>query len=291
MFRGDDYSQTLGIDAAERDGAYIIRWKSGKRVDPRLLTLLESFRDVFDKREDFFKKIFPGIYEEFKDVFGKFSMIKGQKREMKTRALERSSSLGSARGLRLERFRVKTPNVTVVTGPQDGEGPVSFAVYAFTPGDLYSVAKGRTRCHRKRAMFALLLHPVVATSLVSAVYSSVEPWLHQQVQAINKGLTSTLLEFFMDLLHERHCSRTNGLGTTMATDERLMSSTLMLFTDLLQEMKATNRIVHGYFFFLVRHCGDDTPTMSSVLIVLSTDLLREPANRRSTSIALRSTLI
>nr|GLL40114.1 hypothetical protein A4A49_06928 [Ipomoea trifida] len=122
MFRGDDYSQTLGIDAADRDGAYIIRWKSGKRVDPRLLTLLESFRDVFDKREDFFKKIFPGIYEEFKDVFGKFAMIKGQKREMKTRALERSSSLGSARGLRLERFRVRTPNVTVVTRPQDEGG-------------------------------------------------------------------------------------------------------------------------------------------------------------------------
>nr|GMD54476.1 Nuclear valosin-containing protein [Ipomoea batatas] len=122
MFRGDDYSQTLGIEEAERDGAYIIRWKSGNRVDPRLLTLLESFRDVFDKREDFFKKIFPGIYEEFKDVFGKFAMIKGQKREMKARALERSSSLGSARGLRLERFRVKTPNVTVVTPPQDGGG-------------------------------------------------------------------------------------------------------------------------------------------------------------------------
>nr|GLL40112.1 hypothetical protein A4A49_06928 [Ipomoea trifida] len=122
MFRGDDYTQTLGIEEAERDGAYIIRWKSGKRVDPRLLTLLESFRDVFDKREDFFKKIFPGIYEEFKLVFEKFAKIKGQKREMKTRALERSSSLGSARGLRLERFRVKTPNVTVVTGPQDGGG-------------------------------------------------------------------------------------------------------------------------------------------------------------------------
>nr|GMD57281.1 Nuclear valosin-containing protein [Ipomoea batatas]GMD59285.1 Nuclear valosin-containing protein [Ipomoea batatas] len=117
-------SLDLLCHAAERDGAYIIRWKSGKRLDPRLLTLLESFRDVFDKREDFFKKIFPGIYEEFKDVFGKFAMIKGQKREMKTRALERSSSLGSARGLRLERFRVKTPNVTVVTGPQDGGGQV-----------------------------------------------------------------------------------------------------------------------------------------------------------------------
>lgn len=114
----NDYDQILGVEE-KRNGAYMIRWKSGKRVDPRLLTLLESFKDVFDKRQEFFKKIFPGTYQEFKHVFGKFARIKGQKREMKVRALERCSSLGSTRELRLERFKVKTPIVTVVTPPQD----------------------------------------------------------------------------------------------------------------------------------------------------------------------------
>nr|GMD70767.1 hypothetical protein Iba_chr12eCG9500 [Ipomoea batatas] len=97
----------------------------------------------------------------------------------------------------------------------------------------------------------------------------------RQSKAINKGLTSTLLEFFMDLLHERHCSRTNGLGTTMAIDERLMSSALMFSTDLLQEMQATNRIVHSCFFFPVRHCGNDAATMSYALEIFADLLHRE----------------
>nr|GMD40770.1 hypothetical protein Iba_chr10aCG12580 [Ipomoea batatas] len=76
------------------------------------------------------------------------------------------------------------------------------------------------------------------SSISSEELSSISTDLLQERQskAINKGLTSTLLEIFMDMLHECHCLRTNELGTTMAIDEGLMSYALFLIANLLREL-------------------------------------------------------
>nr|GLL40113.1 hypothetical protein Itr_chr11CG21120 [Ipomoea trifida] len=58
------------------------------------------------------RKTFLGKYEELEHVVGKGrGEIKGQKMGIKGGVMERSFSLGSPRELRLERFKVKTPNV------------------------------------------------------------------------------------------------------------------------------------------------------------------------------------
>ncbi|XAR52281.1 hypothetical protein NMG60_11020258 [Bertholletia excelsa] len=48
-----------------------IRWKSGKRLDPRLLTLLKFFRELFHQRREFFHQIFPDLQHEFTELFTK----------------------------------------------------------------------------------------------------------------------------------------------------------------------------------------------------------------------------
>ncbi|KAL3520845.1 hypothetical protein ACH5RR_018994 [Cinchona calisaya] len=99
----------------------MIRWKSGKRVDQRLLMLLESFfQEIYVKREDFFKKIFPGMYEEFVDVFNNIgAMLWKNNDETKCRTMQRSLSFGSPRPP-LEWFRVRTPNVII--GDSNSQG-------------------------------------------------------------------------------------------------------------------------------------------------------------------------
>ncbi|PHU00244.1 hypothetical protein BC332_30031 [Capsicum chinense] len=103
----------------------IIRWKSGKRVDPRLIMLLDFFRDLYMKRGEFFKKIFPFHHEDFIPIFDKigvvFSNNKDQEKKFKINSFKRSpsdSSLNKSRGididqskLKLEKFKVKTPEV------------------------------------------------------------------------------------------------------------------------------------------------------------------------------------
>lgn len=114
---GDSSAQQTGWDHGRFDNRdtrpYMIRWKSGKKVDERLLMLLESFfQEIYVKREEFFKKIFPEKHEEFTDVFNKIgAMLSKNNDKAKHRTMRRSLSVGSPR--RLERFKVKTPNVIV----------------------------------------------------------------------------------------------------------------------------------------------------------------------------------
>ena len=125
---GDDSAQQSGwdhggnFDGGDGDSTrpYMIRWKSGKRVDQRLMMLLESFyQEIYVKREDFFEKIFPEKHEEFTDVFDKIgAMLRKNKDKAKHRTMQRSLSVGSPR--RPQRFKVKTPNV-IVSG-SDGQG-------------------------------------------------------------------------------------------------------------------------------------------------------------------------
>lgn len=107
----------------------MIRWTSGEKVDPRLLALLESFEEIYVKRRDLFKKIFPGdhdeLFQKIGDAISKKKIMKKKKKIMR-----RSQSIGPAyavrgRGLddgidefKVERFKVKAPIVI----EEDGQG-------------------------------------------------------------------------------------------------------------------------------------------------------------------------
>ncbi|KAG8380600.1 hypothetical protein BUALT_Bualt06G0032500 [Buddleja alternifolia] len=102
----------------------MIRWKSGKRVDPRLLMLLESFVEIYMDLNDFFVKIFNGNHEELFDKIGHAMKMKMKK----VGSMSRSMSTGAIKergvdddGVRLERFKVKTPDVKVAA-PDGGQG-------------------------------------------------------------------------------------------------------------------------------------------------------------------------
>ncbi|GFP88810.1 hypothetical protein PHJA_001024700 [Phtheirospermum japonicum] len=105
----------------------MIRWKSGKRVAPWLLALLEAFGEIYVDRREFFKRIFQGDHEElFKkigdDLKKKKHMKKIMKRSIIMRGIrERGIDEEIGDGLRLQRFKVRTPNV-IVDGDDDGQG-------------------------------------------------------------------------------------------------------------------------------------------------------------------------
>ncbi|KAJ4843765.1 hypothetical protein Tsubulata_034600 [Turnera subulata] len=108
--------------------------KEEKPFDPRLVMLLEFFRQLYIKRNEVFKKIFPGyLHDEFVETFKKLgAKLSLRKSDLtKARSLKRSFSVGSTRSrgigapapLTLERFKVRT----VVpggggSGPQEGGG-------------------------------------------------------------------------------------------------------------------------------------------------------------------------
>ncbi|XP_059669662.1 uncharacterized protein LOC132314910 [Cornus florida] len=110
--------QEFGIEEGKsHEKLNIVRWKSGKSVDPRLLTLLEIFRELYIERREFFKKIFPGHHDEFKDVFKKVSANFLRKDQMEVQTMQRSLSFGAPKqgeesGLRLQRFKVRTPDLS-----------------------------------------------------------------------------------------------------------------------------------------------------------------------------------
>lgn len=100
---------------------YMIRWKSGKRVDEKLLNLLEAyFQELYLKRNDFFKKIFPGhVYDQFVDVFNKIGAVLSKNYNGNhVQTVQRSLSFGSTE-TRLEWFKVKTPDVVVLQPASD----------------------------------------------------------------------------------------------------------------------------------------------------------------------------
>ncbi|WMV53535.1 hypothetical protein MTR67_046920 [Solanum verrucosum] len=117
-----------------QENPVMIRWKSGKKVDPRLIMLLDFFRDIYMKRGEFFKKIFPFHHEDFIPIFEKigvvFSNNKDQEKKFKINSFKRSpsdNSLNKSRGididpsqLKLEKFKVKTPEV--ISGSGGGSG-------------------------------------------------------------------------------------------------------------------------------------------------------------------------
>ncbi|XP_047257463.1 uncharacterized protein LOC124889557 [Capsicum annuum] len=118
----------------------MIRWKSGKKVDSRLIMLLDFLRDLYMKRGEFFKKIYPFHHEDFVPIFDKigvvFSTNRNQEKKLEINSFKRSpsdSSLSKSRGididqsqLKLEKFKVKIPEVlsgSGGSGSSGGQGP------------------------------------------------------------------------------------------------------------------------------------------------------------------------
>lgn len=118
-------------DDEDQSGAAAAAGKSNDNIDPRLLMLLKYFREFYAREAELFKKVFPGIHEEFAEAFRKIgamlSQVKMQQSRVKT--MQRSLSLGShrTRGIgggeppgRLQRFKVRT--VVVDGGIGQGQG-------------------------------------------------------------------------------------------------------------------------------------------------------------------------
>ncbi|KAL5733652.1 hypothetical protein ACOSP7_032996 [Xanthoceras sorbifolium] len=105
--------------------------KEGKSIDPRLIMLLEYFRELFDRKRELFRKIFPRSTDELVQFFKKIgemvSQVKSDRRGVRS-SMQRSLSLGSPRrtrdikggddDLRPERFMVVRP--AVVRGDDQG---------------------------------------------------------------------------------------------------------------------------------------------------------------------------
>ena len=94
--------------------------KERDSIDSRLLMLLEFFRELFIRRREVFKKLFPKLNDEFLGQFKKMGNINlsiEKPGQVKARSLQRSLSVGSPRtpsrnggesSSRLERFKIRT---------------------------------------------------------------------------------------------------------------------------------------------------------------------------------------
>ncbi|KAG6680349.1 hypothetical protein I3842_13G037000 [Carya illinoinensis] len=103
-----------------------------KAVNPRLLTLLEFFRQLYVRKQEVFKTSFPDLHEKFDEIFkkdgGKVSQVKSGRMIKAQPILQRSMSVGSPReisqdDLKLERFKVRIIDVGGSDTKQaDGKG-------------------------------------------------------------------------------------------------------------------------------------------------------------------------
>lgn len=94
--------------------------KLGKPVDPRSLPLLKFFKELYVRRRDLFKKVFPRLHDEFVELPKKYGGIVAQFNEVRMGSaptMRRSLSAGSPRTpsskggespLKLYRFKVRT---------------------------------------------------------------------------------------------------------------------------------------------------------------------------------------
>lgn len=71
----------------------------GRSIDPRLLALLEFFRELYFRKRELFKKVFPGLPGELVELSRKIGGVVDQVTDASTRGptLQRSLSIGSPR--------------------------------------------------------------------------------------------------------------------------------------------------------------------------------------------------
>ncbi|KAK4593136.1 hypothetical protein RGQ29_017332 [Quercus rubra] len=131
---------------------YEFQPKPEKLVDPRLLSLLKFFRELYVRRRELCKKSFPRCHDEFVKLSKKCGGVVPQvqvpdlqvNRMRSTPTLQRSLSVGSLRtpsnrggesDLRLDRFRIRTLNVGSSGGGSSNDGSgvvVQDELYMFT---------------------------------------------------------------------------------------------------------------------------------------------------------------
>ncbi|GKU91570.1 hypothetical protein SLEP1_g5430 [Rubroshorea leprosula] len=122
--------------------------KMGKSLDPRLTVVFEFFRELYVRRKELLKNIFPEDHHEFGELLDKiteelFRRSRVRTSEVKVRGLRRSLSIGSPRelkgkgdeptvkigddkggepSLRLHRFKIRTVKVGDDEGGSTGQG-------------------------------------------------------------------------------------------------------------------------------------------------------------------------
>ena len=131
---------------------YEFQPKPEKPVDPRLLSLLKFFRELYVQRRELCKKSFPRHHDEFVELSKKCGGVVPQvqvphlqvNRMRSTPTLQRSLSVGSLRtpsnrggesDLRLDRFRIHILNVGGSGGGSSNDGSSIVAqdeLYMFT---------------------------------------------------------------------------------------------------------------------------------------------------------------
>lgn len=101
----------------------IVQPKLRKPADPRLLAVVEFFREFYNEKVELFRESFPAIYEELADVFKRLGEMfpQGKAKRIKVRTMKRSLSVGTIRSAKqgeestitVERFKVRTLDVDV----------------------------------------------------------------------------------------------------------------------------------------------------------------------------------
>ncbi|GMG99463.1 hypothetical protein Nepgr_001303 [Nepenthes gracilis] len=102
--------------------------EEGKPLDPRLISLLDFFRQLFVRRKDLFQSLISVHLEEFVELLK--NMEKDRKVDSASvQFLQRSHSVGATRGfqfgesdLKLQRFKVKTLDIDDLNGGGAGGG-------------------------------------------------------------------------------------------------------------------------------------------------------------------------
>ena len=114
------------------DSYYGFQTEAGKSVDPRIMRLLEFFRELYIRRRETFRKMVPeGLHEEFVELFKRIGhlLIRAKSKHEAT-TMQRSLSAGSDQ-LKLDRFRVRAFNVPGAGGSGGAAG-----------GDVQSIGQG-----------------------------------------------------------------------------------------------------------------------------------------------------
>ncbi|KAJ7970545.1 Protease Do-like 4, mitochondrial [Quillaja saponaria] len=126
-----DHTDMSLLESGRIRNYFGLQSEAEKSVDPRIISLLGFFKELYYRRQEMFKKMFPAeLYEESVELFKKFGYLLNEvKSNREVRTLQRSLSLGSPRArddseLKLERFKVRTVNADgpVQQAGQGGQG-------------------------------------------------------------------------------------------------------------------------------------------------------------------------
>ncbi|KAJ8436202.1 hypothetical protein Cgig2_006889 [Carnegiea gigantea] len=112
-----------------QEGSEEVREKE-KSIDPRIINILEPFRQLYSEQEESLKSVFPGIHSKLSEFFKKVNSLileatnaKEEEGSKPRKSLRRSLSLGSS-NCKNERFKVRPidSEETAVISPEGKRG-------------------------------------------------------------------------------------------------------------------------------------------------------------------------